>query len=318
MTKHAKAYLALIYICIVWGTTYLAMKVGVRHFPAILFAGLRQTAGGLILMPAALLLSKEKDLSAKNILRQMLVGFLMLTIGNGGVTWGVRHIPSGTAALVCSMMPIFAVMFNLVASKKERLNWAIASGMILGFCGVGLIFRDNVGAISKPAYLGGVLVVLFGNSGWALGSIVNKKNSAQVNPFFNSGLQLFFGGIFMLLLSPVVDDYHDFQPWNADGILALIYLIIFGSALAYAAYMYALKILPVGIATLYSYINPLIAVLAGYLFLNEALNIYTALAFITIAISVYLVNRGYRQQHKKDLKKEPDYASAFPESIPES
>lgn len=272
------------------------------HYPAFLFAGVRQVLAGLILIPVALMANKQMDLSGKNILRQMLVGFLMLTLGNGCVTWGEKYIPSGIAALLCSLMPLFAVLFNLLSSKKDHFNTTIGIGLLLGVCGAGLIFRQNIGDLARPEYIGGIVTILIATTSWALGSIVNKKNVNPVNPFFDSGMQLLFGGIFMLAISPVVDNFTGFRLWNTEGILALAYLTIFGSVIAYAAYMYALSALPVGIATLYAYINPLIAVIAGYLFLKEDLNIYTALAFITIAISVYLVNRGYRKQNETDNK----------------
>jgi drug/metabolite transporter (DMT)-like permease len=155
------------------------------------------------------------------------------------------------------------------------------------------------------------------SSGWALGSTLSKQYGKAANPLFNAGMQLLFGGVFMLLLSPVVDDYTGFQPWNADGIISLVYLITFGSVLAYAAYMYVLDVLPVGIATIYAYVNPLIAVVAGYLFLGEALDIYIGLAFVTIVVSVFLVNKGYRQQHRSaQLQNTSKMAEAFPESAP--
>ena len=119
----------------------------------------------------------------------------------------------------------------------------------------------------------------------------------------------------MLLLSPGIDSYQGFQLWNKEGIEALLYLVTFGSVLAYAAYMYALSALPVGIATIYAYINPLIAVIVGYLILKEEVNIYTGLAFVTIAVSVYLVNRGYRKQHKAEKELTSKMAAAFPESL---
>ncbi len=315
MKGNTKAYIALIFVCIVWGTTYMAIWVGVEHYPPFLFAGVRQTVAGIILMLIALLASRQKDLSAKNILRQMLVGFLMLTMGNGGVTWGEKYIPSGIAALLCSMMPLFAVMFNLMSSKKDHFNAAIGFGMLLGVCGVGLIFRHDLADMTKPAYIGGMLAVLLATCCWALGSIVNKKHVNPVNPFFNSGLQLLFGGVFMLGLSPGIDNYTGFQLWNKEGIEALLYLITFGSVLAYAAYMYALSALPVGIATIYAYINPLIAVIVGYMVLKEGVNIYTGMAFVTIAISVYLVNRGYRKQHKTETELTSKMAAAFPENL---
>ncbi len=308
MTKQTKAYLGLIFICIVWGTTFLAIRVGVMHYPAFLFAGVRQTIAGIILMVAALSRNSTKDLSRSNLARQMLIGFLMLTLGNGFVSWGEKYIPSGISALLCSLMPLVAVVFNLFSSRKDHFNAMIGMGLLLGFCGVGLIFRHNISEMTTPAYIGGIAATLFATSSWALGSIINKKDKTPVNPFFNSGMQLFFGGIFMLIMSPAIDTYKGVEWWNADALLAMVYLIIFGSALAYAAYMYTLSVLPIGIATLYAYVNPLIAVVAGYFFLKEDISIYTALAFVTIAISVYLVNKGYRNQHKAEE------AIAFPEN----
>ena len=314
MTKQTKAYIALIYVCIVWGTTYLAIRIGVMHYPAFLFAGVRQVAAGLILIPLALMATRQKDLSRQNLLRQMLVGFLMLTVGNGCVTWGEKYIPSGIAALICSLMPIFAVLFNLASAGRDKFNLTIGAGLLLGFCGAGLIFRNNIADLADTKYIVGILVTILATCSWALGSIINKKNVNPINPFFNSGLQLLFGGIFMLLISPVADDMTGFQLWNRDGVISLVYLIIFGSVLAYAAYMYALSALPVGIATIYAYINPLIAVIAGYLFLHEDMNLYTGLAFITIAISVYLVNKGYRKQQEDDTLDKSSMAAALPDS----
>ncbi len=315
MSKHTKAYIALVYICIVWGTTYLAIHIGVQHYPAFLFAGVRQVLAGLVLIPVALYLSKDKDLSTKNIMHQALVGFLMLTVGNGLVSFGLRFIPSGVSALICSMMPIAAVLFNLFSSKKDHFNATIGLGLLLGTCGVALIFRHNIEEVMKPAYLGGIIATLIATSSWALGSVINRKNAHQTNAFFNSGLQLLFGGIFMLVISPFADNYSNFELWNTDGVISLVYLVIFGSALAYAAYMYTLGALPVGVATIYAYVNPLIAVVAGYLFLKEELNVYTGLAFATIVVSVYLMNRGYRKQHKQEKITEP-IEDVFPESIP--
>ncbi len=317
MTKQTKAYIALVFICIAWGTTYLAIRVGVMHYPAFVFAGVRQILAGAILIPVALMANRQTDLSRNNILRQMLMGFLMLTLGNGCVTWAEKYIPSGIAALLCSMMPIFAVVFNLMSSKRDKFNATIGFGMLLGVCGVSLIFRNNIADFAKPGYVGGILAVFLATAAWAWGSALNKTFGKVTNPLFNSGLQLTFGGIFLLLISPVADDFAGFELWNTDGLLALAYLVVFGSVLAYTAYVYVLNALPVGIATIYAYINPLIAVVAGFLFLGEAMNMYIGMAFVTIVVSVFLVNRGYRLQHKADeLVKESKLARAFPENAP--
>jgi drug/metabolite transporter (DMT)-like permease len=315
MTQQTKAYLALAFICVVWGTTYLAIRIGVAHYPAVLFAAVRQLVAGGILLAVAYFARGKGDLSGTNVRRQMLMGFLMLTLGNGAVTWAEKYIPSGIAALICSMMPLFAVAFNLMSSKRDKFNVTIGMGMLLGLCGVGLIFRQNIADLASPGYLGGILCVILATAAWALGSSMNKASVKSKNPLFNSGLQLMSGGVFLSIMSPVVDDYSGMQVMNSQGMIALIYLIVFGSVLSYAAYMYVLEALPVGVATIYAYINPLIAVIAGYLVLNEALNIYVGMAFVTIVVSMFLVNRGYRQQMAAKNKIELKMAEAFETSI---
>src|SRR6185437_2093462 len=160
MARQTKAYLALIFICITWGTTYLAIRVGVLHYPAFLFAGIRQTIAGTILMIIALLINKKKDITRKNVLRQMLIGFLMITMGNGFVTWGEKYVTSGIAALICSMMPIFAVIFSLTSSKRDHFNALIGGGLILGVLGVGLIFKDSLSDFTNTSYLKGIVATL--------------------------------------------------------------------------------------------------------------------------------------------------------------
>ncbi|MBS1587629.1 MAG: EamA family transporter [Bacteroidetes bacterium] len=313
MNKNTKAWLALIFICIVWGTTYLAIRIGVMHYPAFLFAGIRQLSAGIILMLAAYAVNRKLDWNREHILRNALIGGLMITMGNGLVTWGERYIPSGVAALICSMMPIFAVLFNLAQSRRDHFNGTILSGMILGTVGVGLIFKDSIKDFTNTVYIAGMMATLVATSSWALGSLISKRNTKQTNPMFNSGMQLFWGGVFLFVFSPFIDDYHNIDYANNNALLALGYLIVFGSVLAYAAYNFALSSLPVGVVTLYAYVNPLVAVVMGYLLLKEPLDIYTILAFITIAIGVYLVNIGYRRQHKASIDKEAEDAlSALP------
>lgn len=310
MPRTTKAYLALIYICIVWGTTYLAIRVGVLHYPAFLFAGTRQLLAGLVLAIIALSVNRNVDLSARNLGRQALLGLLMLTFGNGGVTWGEKYIASGVAALLCAMMPIFAVIFNLASSSRDKLNFPIAGGMLIGLGGVALIFKQNIADIGRPEYLGGILCTLFATASWALGSTLSKRFGKVPNPMANSALQLFFGGVFMLLISPVVDDFTNFEPFNREALLSLVYLILFGSVAAYAAYMFVLEVLPVGVATIYAYVNPLIAVAAGAMFLKEPLDIYIIMAFATIVVSVFMVNHGYRRQHRENALKAEGPSSA--------
>ncbi|MBS1774199.1 MAG: EamA family transporter [Bacteroidetes bacterium] len=298
MSRHTKAILALIYICIIWGTTYLSIRIVVKHFPPFLFAAIRQIVSGSIIIIIALAMNRKADLSRKNIIHQAMVGFLLITMGNGFVSWGEKFIPSGVAALICSLMPLNAVLLN-VAINKEKVNLSIMSGLVIGFMGIALIFRDNIADLANSAYLWGMIATFFASSCWSLGSVLNKKHASPTNPIFNSGLQLCFGSIGLFVLSSFMDDYTHldfFQPAVAGNML---YLVIFGSILAYTLYMYALKELPMGISSLYAYVNPLVAVLIGFWILNEQLTWYTAASLAAIATGVYIVNYGYRKQHKQ-------------------
>lgn len=295
MSTHSKAWIALVFICIAWGTTYLGIKIGLQALPPFLMAGSRQFLAGMIIFLLALGNKLPKDLSRNNIARQALIGFLLITLGNGLVSWAEAYIPSGVAALLCATMPIMSVLLNVTFQKTERINSLVVTGMIVGFFGVALNFRDSVKDLSNSAYLLGIVATLIATTTWAYGSIISKKNTIHANPIFNSALQVSSGGLFLLLFSPAVDNYDLINLQHTEGLLAILYLIIVGSVLAYTAYMYALKHLPVGLVMVYAYINPLVAVVLGWWLANEPLTIYTVLSFICIAGGLFLVNKGYRK-----------------------
>ncbi|MNS55553.1 putative inner membrane transporter YedA [compost metagenome] len=295
MQQNTKAWIALIFICIAWGTTYLGIKYGLEALPPFLMAGVRQTIAGLIIGLMALSNRKANDWSMANIGRQAMIGFLLITLGNGLVSWAEAYIPSGVAALVCATMPVMSVLITLARHKQERVNAFIIIGMLLGFAGVAINFKDSVSDLSNTKYLMGIVATLVATTSWAYGSIMGKRNKSDANPVFNSAVQVFSGGIFLLLFSPLVDDYHKINLQHTHALMAIVYLITVGSVLAYTAYMYALKHLPVGVVMIYAYINPLVAVLLGWQLAGEPLTMYTLLSFLCIALGVYLVNLGYKR-----------------------
>ena len=303
MSEKSKAYGALIFICLVWGTTYMGIRLVVQSYPAFLSAGVRQVLSGLIIGGIALGVNRHADLSARNVLRQAIIGALMIAVGNGLVSWGQKSIPSGVAALVCSTMPIWAVMLNLALSKKEKVNGTILAGMLLGLIGVGLIFRSDVEKLANPQFVSGILLTLLATMGWAVGSVLSRRWNTNINAFFDAGIQVVAGGLILLVMSFLVEDYSGPFVVVPEAVWAFVYLVIFGSVLAFSFYQYALKRLPVGIVTVYAYINPLVAVIIGY-FWGEGLTWWTLLSFIGIVIGVYLVNVGYRRQHAQIAAKD--------------
>jgi len=295
MTEKSRAYAALIFICIVWGTTYLAIRWVVEVYPPFGIAGVRQLLSGIIIAGVALTANKQVNLSAKNLLRQVLIGTLMIAVGNGLVSYGQKTIPSGVAAMVCATMPIWAVVLNLALSSRERLNKTIVLGMGTGLLGVALIFRTDLQKLGNTAYLAGIGLTLLATMGWAVGSVLSRRWSTAVNPFFDAGLQVIAGGLVLLAVSGVTEDWALPATHPPRAVWSFIYLVIFGSVLAYSFYQYALKRLPVGVVTVYAYVNPLVAVLLGAAF-GENLTAWTAASFVGIVLGVYLVNRGYRAQ----------------------
>lgn len=297
MKKELLAYLALAAICLIWGTTYLAIRVGVLHFPPFLFSAIRQvTAGGLL--TGALLLSRKIPMPGlSDIKYQAVAGFFMITLGNGLVGWAEVHIPSGIAAVICSMVPLVVVLINIGANSEERPNMWIIAGSVLGFAGISMIFGGEISEFSNTDYLLGMFLTFIAVLAWAGGSVWLKQRKTQSNPFMNAGLQMFFGGIWLIPLSLAFDDLTRVS-WSAQAGYAMLYLTVFGSLIAFSCYIYALRRLPVTIVSMHAYVNPIIAVILGWLLLDEKINLTMAIAILLTVSGIYMVNRGnqLRQQ----------------------
>ncbi len=292
-----RAYGALVIVSIVWGTTYLALRIGVESFPPFLFSGIRQALAGGILLIGLLLAGHLKKVTKRDIGRQSITGILMIALGNGVIGWSERYIPSGLAALIVSILPVYIVGINYISGADKRIpNAGVIGGLILGCLGIALIFRDNLKDLVNPQYFAGMVVAFLACLAWASGSVYTKHKPSQASVLANASIQMVSGGIVLLLMSIFLDDFKELKTVTADSIWALIYLIVFGSLLAYTCFVYALEHLPVGVASLYAYINPLIAILLGYFFLEEKLTIITFLALMVTLGGVYCINRGYQKQ----------------------
>ena len=293
--NQSKAYLALLVICIVWGTTYLAMLIGVASFPAFLFSGLRHTIAAAILWLSMPLLKKKIKLNARDVIKQVIPGVLMLALGNGTIGWAEKYIPSGLAALIVSVMPVYVVLINFVTGRgKGTLNGKVILGLLLGCAGIVLIFRDNLSDLVDSRYLMGVLVCFAASLSWAAGTVYMKHSGATTDSYVNTALQLTSGGLALLISSPFLDDLGELKHIQPESLWALAYLIVFGSILSFLCYIYAVKNLPVGLVSIYAYINPFIAVSLGFLLKDERVTWITIIAFITTLGGVFWINRGYK------------------------
>jgi len=255
-------YLALTAVCIIWGTTYLALRIAVLHFPPFLFTVIRQMSAGFLLLAFMFTIARAALPSMHHILRQAIGGFFMISLGNGLVAWAEMHIPSGVAAIICSLMPVLVIVINVMIHKEEKPNFPIIAGVVLGLMGIVIIFSEHLAAFSRSEYILGIVFTFTAALSWAGGSIWIKKKNTESNLFVNAGLQMFFGGLFLVPFSLAFDDLHNIT-WSTEVAWSMSYLIIFGSLVAYASYAYALRKLPMTIVSLYAYINPLVAVVLG-------------------------------------------------------
>ncbi len=291
--KNLLAYFALGAVCIIWGTTYLALRIGVTQFPPFLFSMIRFLIAGPILVVFMLTAGKASWPDKKTLINQAICGFLMITLGISVVGWSEMYISSSVAAVICSVMPIWTILINLIVSKDERPNWLIVLGAVTGLSGIVMIFGEHLTEFSDSNYRTGIVLIFMANLSWAIGSIWIKKKNHNSNPFLNAGLQMLFGGVLLIPFSLVLDDYSSIH-WSAEVIYSLIYMILVGSVAAYACYSYAIKKLPMTIVSLYAYINPIVAVILGWMILNEKLNTRIGIAILVTIAGIYFVNRGYQ------------------------
>lgn len=287
------AYLALGAVCIIWGTTYLALRVGVTQFPPFLFSGIRFLFAGPILLLLLYFFRKTEMPSRKVIAQQAVSGLLLCTFGVGIVGWSEMFVSSGLAAIICSVMPIWVMLINFAISSDDQPALPVVLGLVIGLAGIVLIFGEHVSDFSDRNYTLGIFTTFLGNICWAFGTVWVKRKTQATDPFLAAGLQMLFGGIFLLPMSLIFDDYSTITT-SGDMVFALIYLILFGSVAAYASYSYAIKKLPMTIVSLYAYINPIVAVVLGALLLGERLNLRIGIGILITLAGIYVVNRGYQ------------------------
>ncbi|MER6302590.1 EamA family transporter [Kitasatospora sp. NPDC001539] len=263
-------WLALGVVYVVWGSTYLGIRIAVETMPSFLSAAARFLTAGLVLVgyllvrqgPAALRVSGRQLASAA------LVGVLLLTGGNGLVVLGETSVPSGLAALLVAAVPLWMVV--LTSFGGERPGRAEIGGVLLGLVGLGVLSAPAIGGSVKPL---GVVLVICATLTWAAGSFASKRIPMPGNVLTASAYQMLAGGLCDLLIGLVRGEQHGFDLAAVSGRswLALAYLVLFGSLLAFTAYAWLLRSAPLTLVATYAYVNPVVAVLLGWLILAEPL-----------------------------------------------
>lgn len=280
------AILSYLTVCIVWGSTYLAIRVGVTDMPFLSFAGIRFfTAGALILLVSRAMGWKfpSKLNDYKTI---AFTGIMLLFISNGLVCWAEQWIDSGLTALILAATPLFMALIEVIVPREQRIGRLGWVGLIVGFMGVIYLFSPHLSYEGQT--LPAMLAVLGASLNWAIASIYLKRKIVSGSMMPNVGIQMFAAGV-LFLLAALIFGGITMEGASANGIAALLYLIFIGSILAYTAFNYMLKALPAAKAGTYAYVNPVVAVILGYIILNEIVTTQTVVAALIILGGVVLV-----------------------------
>jgi len=288
----AKAFFALALVCFFWGTTWLASKEGVRHMPALQLVGIRQLIAGLIYVSFFLL--KGVPLPKRNDWIPILIlSFLNFIMSNGLSTWGVKYISAGLGSIMGAIFPLWLVVIGLFVSNEKIPQKAI-TGLLLGFGGVCIIFYDHLQDFFNADFRFGIMLSLIATWTWAFATLYTKKQAANFNPYFSLGLQMLISGISLSAFTNLTGNAVPLTaiPWQSWA--AISYLIIFGSLIAFVAYLYALQNLPTEQTSIYAYINPMVAVICGWIVFNERITIFITVGGLVTLLGVYMVNKAFK------------------------
>lgn len=285
-----KAYLAWLAICIIWGTTYLAIRIGVEDLPPLLFAGMRWLIAGPILF-TVLRLKKYELPDKKDLIPLAIIGIALLGIGNGLVVFAEQWVPSGLTALLITTVPFWMVGLESISQREFKFNFKIIIGMLLGFIGIGLIFGSDIDKLFDPSYLGGIIGLMIADFGWSAGSVYSKYKKVASHPLMSASIQMTIAGALMTIIGLIIGEGSDLYFTN-ESIGAFLYLVIIGSLIGYASYIYAIAHLPVSFVSTYAYINPIIALVLGWLILDEEFTVLIIIATVIILLGVGVVKKG--------------------------
>ena len=294
--SRVKALFALAMVCFFWGTTWIASKVGVSYnLPALQLAGIRQTLGGLLYV--SFFLFKGRVLPRGKEWGPILVlSFLNFMISNGLSTWGVKYISAGLGSIIGAIFPLWIVLIGLFKSQKIPIKAIL--GIIIGFAGVCVIFSQHLTDFLNPLFTKGIILSVLATWAWAFGTLYTKDQAGSFNPYFSLGLQMIISGIVLTSVSNISGIAIPLSeiPWQSWA--AISYLVLFGSVLSFIAYLYALQRLPTEQASIYAYINPIVAVALGSIIFNEKLTVFIAIGGLITLLGVYLVNQVYKKNVK--------------------
>ena len=292
-------YLALCITSVVWGTTWVASKIGVAQMPALQMAYIRQFFGGMIFVVFFMLYKKLSFPTRQQFGWLIIMGLLMFVMANGLSTWSLNYIPTGLSSLIGALYPLCVVIIEMVFFKSRNMTVLTFTGLLLGITGIGIVFYENAFHDHPEGFLFGVSMSVIAMLSWSAGTIIIARNKIRINPYYATGWQMLIGALGLFIVAETTQPTIALQSIPSTAWWAITYLVLAGSILSFVAFIYSMKKLPPAISSLYAYINPLVAMVTAAIVLHEKLTMNILWGAIVTLAGVFLVNYSIKRSREK-------------------
>src|SRR5712692_285324 len=285
-----KTLLAFAIIYFVWGSTFLAIRVGVREVPPFLLAAMRFLVAGLVLY-GWMIARGERSPGGRQWMSAFLLAILIFVLDYGLLFWAEQRVPSGIAAVMMATIPVFMALSEIIFLRTQKLTVRLALALFIGIGGVAVLMSHSLNLGGAPIDRVGAVALIVASMSWSIASALTRKLPLPPSKVMSSGAQMLAGGVFLALTSAALGEFRNFHPWivSRGAWLSLLYLIVAGSIIAFTAYVWLIHHeSPTKVGT-YAYVNPVVAVLLGYFLGGEALGLRTILGTLFVLISVVVI-----------------------------
>jgi drug/metabolite transporter (DMT)-like permease len=299
MSPKTKGYAALSVTSIVWGTTWIVSKIGVEAMPAMQLVYMRQAIGGFLFLFYFKAIKKLPWPTLQQFKWLFGTSIIMFVMANGLSTWAVKFIPAGLGALIGALYPLCVVIIEKVIYNNQKLSAITVVGLLLGIAGIVLLFMDKSFSGAGTYFYAGIALSVTAMLSWSVGTIIVAKNKIELNAYYSIGWQMVLSSILICVVTESTLPTISFTEIPQRAWLAILYLIVMGSLLAFVAFIYSMKQLPAAIASLYAYINPIVAFICGAIFINEKISANILIGAAVTLTGVFLVNYSIKRLAKK-------------------
>jgi drug/metabolite transporter (DMT)-like permease len=286
-SRRAKLIACFAVVYLVWGSTYAVSSIGVHALPPFLFGGIRFTAAGIILLSLALMLGRRLRLDREEWRHMIIVALLNVFIANGCTTWAMQYVPSNQTAILNASAALFIAMLATRGRRAHPIDGRTLTGLVVGFAGTALIIWPHGGLV--VSHFGSQLIIIVGVFSWSVAAVYIRNVSSKLDVLSFTGLQMLIGGVMLVALGVGTGEVADWT-WSRPGLIAMAYLTIASSCIAYTAFTWLAKNTTPAMVGTYGYVNPAIAAVLGWWLLNEELSAAQIVGMAVMLAGVALVS----------------------------